>query len=114
MHPARQQQPALALHHLPRCAPFAKELCPAYFIHCCSRVLHDVELVIHDPALRQPLLDALPERLPHIHTASSDRIALEAAQLLLEELVQRFFLPLCLVRTKRSTVSPTIAPCVDR
>src|ERR1019366_7259108 len=89
----RQQQPALALHHLPRCAPFAKELCPAYFLHCCSRMLHDVELVIHDPALRQPLLDALPERLPHIHTASSDRIALEAAQLLPEELVQRFFLP---------------------
>ena len=52
-------------------------------------MLHDVELVIHDPALRQPLLDALPERLPHVHTGRPDRAPLKGAQLLLEELVQR-------------------------
>src|ERR1017187_4611734 len=93
MHPARQQQPALAFHQLPRCASFAEELRPAHFIHRRSRVLHDMELVIHDPALRQPLLDALSERLPHVHTSRPNHATLKGAQLLLEELVQRLFLP---------------------
>src|SRR5271157_1178395 len=93
MHPARQQQPALALHHLPRCASFAKELRPPHFIHRRSCVLHDMEFVIYDPAPRYPLFQALPVRLPHVHTGRPDRAALEAAQLLLQELVQGFLLP---------------------
>src|SRR5271157_2149625 len=93
MHPAGQQQPALAFHQLPRCTPFAKELRPAHFIHRCSRMLHDVELVIYDPTPRYPLFEALPERLPHVDTSSPDCAALEAAQMLLEELVQGLLLP---------------------
>ena len=41
-----------------------------------------------------PLLSALPKRFPHIDTCCMDRAVLEAARLLLEELIQRFFLPL--------------------
>jgi hypothetical protein len=32
-----------------------------------------VKLVVHDSALRHPLLQALPERFPHVHTRGSNR-----------------------------------------
>src|ERR1017187_2772780 len=69
---------------------------------CCAMFQADAEYALRSclPSIenrwceiRTRIGSDTPERLPHIHTASSDRIALEAAQLLLEELVQRFFLP---------------------
>src|SRR6516164_6919921 len=94
MHPAGQQQPALPLHHLPRRPTLAEELGTAYLIHRCPSMLHDVEFVVDDLAVRGPLFDALPERFPHIHTCRPNRAPLKLTQVLLQEFVQRLFLPL--------------------
>src|SRR5271157_5347381 len=51
------------------------------------------QLVIDDAALGQPLLDTLPERIPHIHAGGLDSAALEGTQPLLEELIEGLFLP---------------------
>jgi len=40
-------------------------------------VLHDVELVVDDLALRRPLQDARPERLPHVQPAQCRRAIIE-------------------------------------
>ena len=57
-------------------------------------MLQNVKLVVQDPALRYPLLQVLPERLPHVYTGRSNRTSLKRTQMLLEKLVQGFFLPL--------------------
>ncbi len=94
MYPARQQQPTLSLDQFPCRSALAEELGPANLVDRCIGVLHDVELVIEDAAVGQPLLDALAERFPHIHAGSLYCAALKGAQLLGEELVKRFLLPL--------------------
>src|SRR5208337_3405961 len=57
-------------------------------------MLQNVKLVVHDPALRHPLLQALLKGFPHIDASGSNRTPLKSTQSLLEKLVQRFFLPL--------------------
>ena len=57
-------------------------------------MLDDVELVVDDAAVRQPLFDALPERQPHIHAGRLDRAALEGTQMTSEKLIQRLLLAL--------------------
>src|SRR5258707_5707918 len=89
MHPTRQQQPSLAFDQFSRRTTLAEELLTTDFIDGRSGVLHDVELVVHDAALRQPLLDALPKWVPHVHTGRSHSAALKGTQLRLEELVER-------------------------
>jgi hypothetical protein len=42
-------------------------------------MLHDVEFVIDDLALWRPMLDAQPERLPHVEARCLDALALPAA-----------------------------------
>src|SRR6266702_5109266 len=91
MHPTRQQQPSLAFDQFSRRTTLAEELLTTDFIDGRSGVLHDVELVVHDATLRQPLLDALPKWVPHVHTGRSHSAALKGTQLPLEELVERLF-----------------------
>jgi DNA polymerase/3'-5' exonuclease PolX len=45
----------------------AEKLCPPHFVDGLVGVLHDVELVIHDATAGSPLLNAQPERFPHVH-----------------------------------------------
>src|SRR5579862_394562 len=94
MHPARQQQPAFSFHHLTCRTTFTKKLRTPYFIHRRPGMLHNVKLVVDDAAVRCPLLQALPEGLPHVHASDPDRAALEGAQLRREKLIQRLFLSL--------------------
>src|SRR6201997_141303 len=91
--PAAQKQPALAAHQVPRRASFTEEFSPPYFVHRLAGMLQDVKLVVDDPALRHPLLQALPERFPHVHTRRSNRTSLKCTQVLLEKLIQRLLLP---------------------
>ena len=53
----------------------------------------DVELVIDDAAAWSPLLQAEPERLPHVHARRLDPLPLSADQLATKEFVQRLLLP---------------------
>src|ERR1700745_3155213 len=92
--PARQQQPALPLHQIPQPPALTEKLSPAHLINGLVGVLHDMELVIDDPAIRCVLLDAQSKRLPHIHTRRGDPHALMGTQFAHEELVERFLLPL--------------------
>jgi len=92
--PAGQKQPALAPYQISRRTSFAEELSPPHFVHRLAGMLQNVKLVVHDPALGHPLLQALPERFPHVHTSRSNRTSLKCTQVLLEELVQRLFLTL--------------------
>ncbi len=54
-------------------------------------MLHHMELVEDDFAVRHPLENALGERLPHIHAGRRDPAPLKRAQLFAKELVQRLF-----------------------
>jgi len=54
-------------------------------------MLQNVKLVVDDPALWHPLLQALPNRFPHVDARGSNRTSLKRTQMLLEKLVQRFF-----------------------
>src|SRR5262249_23675095 len=94
VYPATQEQPALALHQLPKAPTLSKELRSPHFIDGLIRVLHHVELVVYDPAVRRPLLDAQPEWFPHVYARRCDPHLLAGAQLLPEELIQRFLLSL--------------------
>src|SRR5678815_4667877 len=93
MLPSAQQKPPLPFDDIPHLPPFAEKLCPPHLFHCFVSVLDDVEFVIYDPALRSPLLNAEPERFPHVDTGSFDAFALPASQLRAEILIQRLFLP---------------------
>jgi hypothetical protein len=66
----------------------------AHFVDSIVGVLHDMELVVDDLALGHPLLDAQPERFPHVYTDSLNAFSLPADQLATEVLVQRLLLPL--------------------
>src|ERR1700677_1463863 len=92
--PVGQKQSALASYQIPCRSTLAEELGPPHFVHRLAGMLQNVKLVIDDPALRHPLLQALPERFPHVHTRRSNRTSLKRTQVFLEELVQRLFLPL--------------------
>src|ERR1700739_1675588 len=63
-----------------------------YLVHGRVGVLHDMEFVIDDSAFGQPLLDTLPERIPHIYTGGLNRATLEGTQPLLKELIEGVFL----------------------
>src|ERR1700723_4069240 len=92
--PTAQKQPALPPYQIPRSSSFAEELSPPHFVHRLAGMLQNVKLVVHDPALRHPLFQALPKRFPHVHTRGSNRTSLKRTQMFLEDLVQRLFLPL--------------------
>src|ERR1700723_2841928 len=92
--PTGQKQPALPPYQIPCCSSSAEELGPPHFVHRLAGMLQNVKLVVHDPALRYPLLQALSERFPHVHTRRSNRTSLKRTQMFLEELVQRLLLPL--------------------
>src|SRR5256885_1990550 len=92
MDPARQQQPALTLHHMAHHTPFAPELRAPHFIDGLVCVLHNVELVVDDGTIRCPLAQAGRVRLPHVHASRLDAPSWTKAQLATEELVQGFFL----------------------
>src|SRR5580700_8467595 len=94
MNPAGQQQPMLSLDQLPCRSTRAKEFRPPDLGNGFVGVLHDVELVVDQATLRNPLLQAQTIRLMHVHASRTNRTPLKSAQLLLEELIQRFFLPL--------------------
>jgi hypothetical protein len=93
MHPTSEQQPAFSLHHAAHPRTSAEKFRPPHFVHCFVGVLHDVELVIDDGAVRRPLLDAGFVRLPHVHAGRFDSLPLPSGQLRPEELVQGLFLP---------------------
>jgi len=57
-------------------------------------MLQNVELVVHDPALRHPLFQALAEWFPHIDTGGAYCTSLKHTEMLFEKLIQRFLLPL--------------------
>lgn len=65
MHSTAQQQPTLSFDDLPIPPTFTEELGPSYFIHRSPRMPQNMEFVIHDAALRHPLLQALTVGLPH-------------------------------------------------
>src|SRR5258708_726116 len=92
--PTGQKQPALPPYQIPSCSSFAEELSPPHFAHRSARTLHNVKLVVNDPALRHPLFQPLPNRFPCVHTRRSNRTSLKRTQMFLEEFVQRLFLPL--------------------
>src|ERR1700691_2927711 len=92
--PTAQKQPTLASYQIPRGSSFAEELCPPHFVHRLAGMLQNMKLVVDDPALRHPLLEALSKRFPHVHTRRSNRTSLKPTQMFLPELVQRLFLPL--------------------
>src|SRR6202167_5418478 len=93
MNPAGQQQPVLALDQLARCATLAEEFRAPNLGHRFVGMLHDVELVVDQATLRNPLLQAQTIGLMHVHTSGPNRTPLKRAELLLEELIQRFLLP---------------------
>src|SRR6266496_6635985 len=92
--PAAQQQPLLPFDDIAHLPPFTEELRPPHFVHRIVGVLDDVELVVYDAARRSPVLNAEPERIPHVHTGSLDAFALPASELRPEILVQRLLLAL--------------------
>src|SRR6202050_1745040 len=57
-------------------------------------MLQNVKLVIDDLALRRPLCEAQPERLPHVYAGGLDPFPLAADQLAPKEIIQRLPLPL--------------------
>ena len=57
-------------------------------------MLHDVEFVVDDAAVRGPLLDTQPVGFPHVHARRRDPHPLAGTQFLLEKLIQGFFLAL--------------------
>src|SRR5262249_42235823 len=65
-----------------------------HFVHGRVGMLQNVKLVVHDAALRRPLLDAQSIRLPHIHADSLDALPLKRAKLFTEEFVQGFLFAL--------------------
>src|SRR3984893_15330733 len=74
--------------------PRTRSRAAPHFVHRLVRRLQNVKLVVHDPALWHPRLQALPERFPHVHTSRSNHTSLKPTQVLLEKLIQRFFLTL--------------------
>src|ERR1035441_4836547 len=88
------QQPLLSFDEPPLLGPLSEELRLPYFIDRVIGMLHDMELVVDDLALRRPLLDAQPERLPHVYTHRRNAFPLPADQLGAEILIQRLLLPL--------------------
>src|SRR5262249_10932003 len=85
VHPSAQQEPTLALDHASHPPALTEKLRPSHFIYRSIGVLHDVELVIDDLAVRSPLLDAQPVGLPHIHTGSLNPAPLPGAEFGVEE-----------------------------
>ena len=94
MQPARQQQPTFALDQFPRRSAFTEELGSADLVDRRIGVLHDVEFVIDDAAVGQPLRDALLERFPHVDAGGPHGAALKGAQMLLKELIECLLLAL--------------------
>jgi hypothetical protein len=92
IHPARQQQPAFALHYTAHAPTFAKELRSAHFIDGFVGVLQNVEFVVHDAAVRGPLFDTVGERPPHIHASRRNALPLAFLQFGSKKLIQRFLL----------------------
>src|SRR5712691_9938420 len=93
VNPAGQQQPVLPLNQLP-CGPtLAEEFRAPNLGNGFVGVLHDMELVVDQATLRNPLLQAQPIGLMHVHASGTNRTPLKSAQLFLEELIQRFLLP---------------------
>jgi len=72
--------------------PLRKNSARRTFVDGIVGVLHDVALVIHDPAVRNPLLKAQPEGLPHVHAGRFDATPLAGAQLFPKESVQGLLL----------------------
>ncbi len=68
-----------ALYHPPHPSALAKELGTPHLVDGMIGVLHDVELAVYDPAVRNPLLQAQPEGLPHVHTGRLDTAPLAGA-----------------------------------
>lgn len=62
MHPTSQQQPAFSFDQFPRRSAFTEELGTVDLVNHRLGVLHDVEFVIEDAPVAQPLGDALLER----------------------------------------------------
>jgi len=94
MHPAGKQQSAFALGRSPRRSIPAEELGLADLVNRRIGVLHDGELVTDDPAVGQPLGDALLERLPHVDTGVLHSSALKGTQSLGEGPIERLVLAL--------------------
>src|SRR5262245_60510018 len=76
MHPPSQQQPSLSLHQTAHPPALAKKFRPPDFIDRPVGVLHHMELVKHNAALRRPSENALRERLPHVHAGRHDPASL--------------------------------------
>src|ERR1019366_2774909 len=91
--PSAHQQPLLPFDQCALLFPMAEELRPPHLVDGLIDVLQDVELVIDDLALRRPLLDAQPERLPHVHARRLNPPPLPTPQLATKELIQRLLLP---------------------
>jgi hypothetical protein len=56
--------------------PLTEELRLPHFVYGIVGMLDDVELVVHDLALWRPLLNAQPERFPHVHARRLNPLAL--------------------------------------
>jgi len=89
-----QQQPAFALHHRTRRVAFAKELGPAHFINRCSCVLHDVQAVAEEAALRQPQFDAAGTDPTWSTQAASTASHWKALRCFRKTLIQSLLFPL--------------------
>src|SRR5580698_9829708 len=94
VHPPRKQQPALSPDQFSHPGALAEEFGPAHFVDRPIGVLHDMELVVHDPAVGRPLLNTQPERFPHVDAGSGNPHPLPRAELGPKELIQRLFLSL--------------------
>ncbi len=92
--PSTHQQPLLALDHFALLFPLAEEFRLPHLVDRIVGVLDDVELVIHDLAVRRPFLDAQTERLPHVHARRLNPLPLPAIQLAPKEFIQCLFLAL--------------------
>jgi hypothetical protein len=92
VNPAAQKQPALALDQATHRATLAEELCVAHFIDGRIGMLHHMELVVYDHAVRSPSLNAGRKGGPHVHARRRDLPSLPLTQLRLEEFVQGFLL----------------------
>src|SRR6516165_1164257 len=92
--PSAQQQPPLPPDEPPLLWSLPEELRLSHLIDRIIGVLQDMELVVHDLALRHPLFNAFAEWLPHVHTRRLNSFPLPAVQLGTEELVQRLLLSL--------------------
>src|SRR3984957_5113026 len=89
--PTGQKQPALPTSQIPCDSSFGEKPTPPHFVHRSARMLQNVKLVVHDPALWHPLFQAFLERFPHVHTGRSNRTSLKRTQMFLEEFVQCLF-----------------------